>query len=138
MNLPTKGSLEAEVANAVVRFHREQQGRGPNVVRAHLVGDLLLVRCSGIFTQTEAHLAATEEGRRIIKSARQELRSINHLELETILAGIVGCRVLYSYADVNVDVAEQMEVFVLEADIEKRLLRQDLDRLGRLAAKNET
>src|SRR5687768_4741364 len=101
MNRPTKGSLEAEVANAVVRFHREQQGRGPNDVRAHLIGDMLLVQSAGIFTPTEAHLSATEEGRRLIKSARQELRSINHEELEDIIAGIVGCRVLRSYADVN-------------------------------------
>jgi uncharacterized protein YbcI len=123
MDRPTKGTLEAAVANAVVRFHREQQGRGPTDARTHLVGDLLVVRCCGIFTPTEAHLAATEEGRRLIKSARQELRSINHTELEEIIAGIAGCRVLRSYADVNVEAAEQMEVFVLETDLEKRLLR---------------
>lgn len=138
MNRPTKGSIEADIANAVVRFQREQQGRGPNEVRAHLVGDLLLVRCSGIFTPTEAHLSTTEEGRKLIKSARQELRSINHGEIEEVIAGIVSCRVLRSYADVNVDVAEQVEVFVLEADIEKRLLRQDLDCLSGLAPKRGT
>jgi uncharacterized protein YbcI len=138
MNRPTKGFIEAEVANAVVRFQREQQGRGPADVRAHLVGDLVLVRCTGIFTQTEAHLAVTEEGRRLIKSARQELRSIHHLDLEGIIAEIVGCPVLRSYSDVNVEVAEQMEVFVLEADLEKRLLRQDLDRLSGVAPKRGT
>lgn len=135
MNRPTKGTIEAEVANAVVRFQREQQGRGPADVRAHLVGDLLLVRSSGIFTQTEAHLSATEEGRRLIKSARQELRGINRAEIESILAEIVGCRVTRSYYDVDVEAAEQIEVYVLEADVEKRLLRQDLDRLSGLAPK---
>ena len=34
------------MARAVVRFHREQQGRGPADVRAHIVGDVLLVRNS--------------------------------------------------------------------------------------------
>ena len=134
----TKGTIEAEVANAVVRFQREQQGRGPADAHAHLMGDLILVRCAGIFTPTETRLAATEEGRRLIKSARQELRAINHEEIETILAGITGCRVLRSYCDINVEAAEQMEVFVLEIDLEKRLLRQDLDHLSGLTAKRGT
>lgn len=133
MNRPTKGTIEAEIASAAVRFQREQQGRGPTDVRAHLLGDLILIRCAGIFTQTEARLSVTEEGKRLIKSARQELRSINHMEFESLLAGIVGCKVLRSYSDVNVDAAEQIEVFVLETDLEKRLLRQDLDQLSALA-----
>src|SRR5437588_500730 len=101
MSGPTKGSIEAEIANAVVRFQREQQGRGPADVRAHLVGDLVLVRCTGIFTAIEARLASTEEGRKLIKSARQELRAINHREIEEVIAGIVGCNVLRSYFDLN-------------------------------------
>lgn len=125
----TKGSLEAEAANAVTRFQREQQGRGATDVRAHLLGDLIVVRCGGIFTPTEARLAATEEGRRLIKSARQELRSINRAEIERIIADILGCEVVRSYYDVDVDAAEQVEVYVLSVDVEKRLLRQDVDKL---------
>ena len=123
MNRPTKGTIEAEVANAIVRFQREQQGRGPADARAHLVGDLILVRCAGIFTPTEARLAATDEGRKLIKSARQELRSISSAEIEAIVADIVGCAVVRSYGDISVEAAEQMEVYVLNADLEKRLGR---------------
>jgi len=119
----TKGSIESEVASAVVRFQREQQGRGATDVRAHLLGDLLIVRCGGIWTPTEAHLAASDEGRRLIKSARQELRSINRAEIEGILARIVGCDVVRSYYDLEVSAAEQVEVYVLSVDVEKRLLR---------------
>jgi uncharacterized protein YbcI len=135
VNRPTKGTIEADIANAVVRFHREQHGRGPSDVRVHLIGDLVLVRSAGIYTPTEARLAVTEEGRRLIKSARNELRSINHLEIEAVIADVAGCRVLRSYADVDAAAAEQMEVFVLETDLEKRLLRQDLDRLSGLSAR---
>ena len=135
MNRVTKGELESDVANAVVRFHREQQGRGPADVRAHLIGDLILARCKGIFTQTEMHLAATEEGRRLIRSARQELRAISHREIEDAIAAITDCKVVRSYCDLDVDAAEQMEVYVLDTDLEKRLLRQDLDRLGGLAGR---
>ncbi len=138
LSQPTKGSIEANISNAVVKFHREQQGRGPTEVRAHLIGDVALVRSSGIFTQTEAHLAATEEGRRLIKSARQELRSIHRAQIEAIIAGIVGCPVLRSYYDLEVESAEQVEVYVLSADVERRLLREDLNRLSGLTPKKGT
>src|SRR5579859_395133 len=138
MNRPTKGAIEAEIANAVVRFQREQQGRGPADVRAHLIGDLVVVRCSGIFTPSETRLAASEEGRKLIRSARQELRAIHHAEIEGLVGAVTGCRVLRSYADVDVEAAEQMEVYVLEADIEKRLLRQELDRLSGLTGRAGT
>lgn len=130
MSRLTRGTIESQVANAVVQFQREQQGRGPSDVRVSLIGDLLLVRCMGIFTPTEASLAASEEGRRLIRSARQELRSIARTDQESILAAITGCRVIRSYGDINVEAAEQMEVFVLEYDLEKRLLRQELDSLS--------
>ena len=117
----TKGSIESEVASAVVRFQREQQGRGATDVRAHLLGDLIVVRCGGIWTPTEARLAASDAGRKLIKSARQELRSINHAEIEAVIARIAGCAVTRSYYDLHVDAAEQVEVYVLAADIEKRL-----------------
>ena len=133
MEKTTKGAMEAEVANAVVRFQREQQGRGASDVRAHLIGDMILVRCGGIFTPTEARLSVSEEGRRLIKSSREELRSINYGEIDGIVGRIVGARVLRSYGDVSVEAAEQIEVFVLETDVDKRLLRQDLDRLSGVA-----
>lgn len=132
MNRPTKGTLEAEIANAVVRFQREQQGRGPTEVRAHLLGDLVLVRSIGIFTPVEAKLSVTDEGLKLIKSARLELRAINHVEIEEIIGSILGCTVLRSYFDVHVGAAEQMETYVLAVNVEKRLLRGDLDALSGL------
>jgi uncharacterized protein YbcI len=133
----TRGTIEAQVANAIVQFQREQQGRGPADVRVHLIGDLILVRCTGIFTLTETRLAVSEEGRRLIKSARQELRVITRADQENLIAGIVDCNVIRSYGDVDVEAAEQMEVFVLEADLEKRLLRQELDALSGLNSRQK-
>ena len=120
MPLPTKGMIEAEVANAVVKFHKEQQGRGPTEVRAYLIGDMVLVRCNGILTPTEARLSGTEDGRKLIRSARQELRTINHTEIEETVASIVGCAVLRSYCDLNVTAEELIEVYILTSDVDAR------------------
>jgi uncharacterized protein YbcI len=117
----TKGELEAEVTKAVIKFQREQQGRGPVDVRAHVHGDLILVRLIGIFTPNETHLAVTEEGRRLIRSARLELRAINHAEIEEILAGLVGIPILRSYYDIDIEAAEQVEVYIFGANLDKNL-----------------
>jgi uncharacterized protein YbcI len=138
VNRRTKGTIEAEIANAAVRFQREQQGRGPSDVHVHLIGDIVLIRCIGILTPTEVRLATTEEGRRLVRSARQELRAISRMENEALVANVVGCSVVRSYSDVDIEAGEQMEVYVLEADIERRLLRQELDMLNRLGPKRGT
>lgn len=121
MSQPTKGTIEAEIANAITRFHREQQGRGPTDVRASIVGDLVVVRCMGFLTATEARLSGTEEGRKLIRSARQELRAITHREIEETVGHITASRVLRSYCDINVEAEELMEVYVLETDMNRRL-----------------
>ncbi len=120
MNQLSKGALEAEIANAVTKFHREQQGRGPGEVRAFIIGEMVLVRCQSIFTPVEAKLSGSDEGRKLIKSARQELRSINHLEIQEIIGKLVGCAVLRSHCDLSVEASEQVEVYILERNLEKR------------------
>src|SRR5438067_10956938 len=124
VNQPTKGSIEAQIAGAVVRFHREQQGRGPEEVRAHLLGDMVIVRCSGVFTPTEFRLAESEEGRRLIRSSRKELRSINKDEIEQIVGEIAGASVMRSYSDIDPDAAEVIEVYVLDSNAELNLARR--------------
>lgn len=122
---PTRGEVEAQIANAVGRFQREQQGRGPTDVRAHLVADLVVVRSTGILTQTETILAGTPEGARIVRSARQELRSIHHEEIESLVGRVVGCAVLRSYYDMDVAAAEQVEIYALSANADGLVRRPD-------------
>lgn len=117
----SKGEVEAEIAKAIVRTHREQHGRGPADVRATIVRDMVLARYSGILTSTEARLLGTEEGRRLIRSARHELRSISHREAEDAVAAAAGRKVLRSYADLDVEAAEMIEVFILDGDLESDL-----------------
>jgi hypothetical protein len=44
----TKGQVEAEISNALIRFEREQLGRGPADVRTQIIQDMVIVRMSGI------------------------------------------------------------------------------------------
>ncbi len=96
-------------------------------MRATLNGDLIVVRSVGIFTPIEEHLSATDEGRNLIRSARRELRSIVRAQIEGELARIVDAAVLRSYYDLDVGAGEQIEVYVFDQDLEKRLLRQEIE-----------
>lgn len=49
-SVKTRGELETEVSNAVIRFNREYMGRGPQGVRTFLVGDRVLVRLRSVLT----------------------------------------------------------------------------------------
>ena len=52
----TSGEIEAAVCEGMSRFAQEYMGRGPKDIRAHLIGDLLLVRLRGVLTAAEEHL----------------------------------------------------------------------------------
>ena len=55
--MKTQGEIEAAVCEGIRRFETEYMGRGPKEIRTHLLGDLLLVRLSGVLTAAEQHLA---------------------------------------------------------------------------------
>ena len=51
-------------------------GRGPKDIRAHLLGDLLVVRLKGVLTASEQHLVKSlpaEKGRDLLKQVRTHL-----------------------------------------------------------------
>ncbi|MGV3615572.1 MAG: DUF2294 domain-containing protein [Fimbriimonas sp.] len=114
-------TLELEVANAIGRYHREQQGKAPGRIHVGLTGNLLTILTNDIYTPSEVQLSGDEEGRKLIKSARRELRSLTREHAHAAIAGVCGCPVLRSYWDLDVRIGEQMEAYVLGEDLERRL-----------------
>jgi uncharacterized protein YbcI len=117
----TKQSLEVELANAVARYHRYQQGRAPGRIKVTIAGNMVYVLSSDTYTPSEEELQRTDEGRKLIKSARRELRSLTRETAHAAISRVVGCPVLRSYWDLDVRVGEQLEAYVLTEDIERRL-----------------
>ena len=54
--MKTQGEIEAAICEGISRFEQEYMGRGPKDIRAHLIGDLLVVRLQGVLTAAEQHL----------------------------------------------------------------------------------
>jgi len=59
----TRGEVEAEFTKAVIKFEREQLGRGPGDARTYLLGDMVLVRLRGMLTPAELKLSESREAR---------------------------------------------------------------------------
>lgn len=110
-------SIELEVANAIAKYHREQQGKVPGRISVHLNANVIVVLTSEMYTPQEERLSRDEDGRKAIKSARRELRSLTRESAHALIASVVGCPVLRSYWDLDVRIGEQAEVYVLAKEI---------------------
>ena len=79
-----------------------------------MLEDMVVVRCQDVFTPTEQELVETEEGRKLVQSARREQRALTRREAEASVAKASGRRVLRSFYDLDVRVGEQVEIYVFE------------------------
>jgi uncharacterized protein YbcI len=118
----TKETLELEVANAISNYHHDQQGKAPGRVRVTLSEDTIYILTSDVFTVAEEELHRTEEGRKLIKSARRDLRSLTRDSAHAAISRVAGCPVLRSFWDLDVRVGEQLEAYVLSENLEARLV----------------
>ena len=116
----TKTGLEADVARIVSRFHEDQHGCKPGRTVAHIVDDMVIVRSSSCYTLTEQNLTGTTDGRKIVKSARNELRSLTRRQVEAQVGAVLGIKVMRSYWDLDVRIGEQIEVYILEGSLESQ------------------
>lgn len=118
--MKTQGQLEAEIAQAVVRFELEFMGRGPEETRAYLVDDMVLVRLKGVMTPAEKALASAAEGdrgRELIKQVRSELIERGRPLLEAIVKDLLGVGVLSLHTDISTVTGERIILFTLDATV---------------------
>lgn len=114
--MKSKGELEADVSQAVIRFKKEYMGRGPLAVRTYLIDDLVLVRLQGVLTPAEQKLALVEEkhrGRDLIKQVRLELIEHGRGLLEVVIRDILGVEVVSLHTDVSTRTGESVLLFTL-------------------------
>lgn len=113
----SKGELEAEISQAVIRFKKEYMGRGPLSVRTYLIDDMVLVRLQGVLTAAEQKLVEVEErsrGRDLIKQMRLELIEHGRPLLETVVQEILGVQVTSLHTDISTSTGESVILFTLK------------------------
>ena len=127
--MKTSGEIEAAIAQGLSRFEQEYMGRGPKHVRAHLMGDLLVVRLQGVLTPAEQHLVKTlqtEKARDLLKQVRIQLIEAARPILEAMVEEITGVKVLSLHHDISTATGEEVVLFTL---VEPPLFRETKRRL---------
>ena len=121
MKSKTKGQIEAEISEAVIKFEKEYMGRGPLETKSYLLDDMVLVRLKGVLTQAEHQLAATDEGskgRELIKQVRIALLEKGRPILENAIETISKRKVKSLHTDISTSTGERIVLFTLEAAAE--------------------
>ena len=114
----SKGQIEAEVSEALIRFEKEYMGRGPDETKTYLLDDMVVVRLQRVLTPAEKQLARTDEsatGRGLVKQIRTELLEKARPLLEATISGITGRKVVSLHTDISTITGERIIVFTLES-----------------------
>ncbi len=115
----TKGQIEADISEALIKFEKEYMGRGPDETKTYILDDLIVVRLQRVLTPAEQQLAkATDDasGRSLIKQVRTQLLEEARPLLEPIVTDITGRKVTSLHTDISTVTGERIIVFTLEKD----------------------
>ena len=100
----------------MARFEQEHMGREPKDARAHLIGDLLVVRMTRVLTAAEELLIKSlpaGRGRDLLKEVRTQLMETARPILEAIIEESTGVKVLSMHRDISTTTGEKVMVFTL-------------------------
>jgi len=117
MRPKTKGQIEAEISDAIIKFEKEYMGRGPLETKTYLIDDLILVRLKGVLTQAEHQLSRASKqssGRELIKQVRITLLENGRPLLESAIESLTGKKVISLHTDISTVTGERMIIFTLQ------------------------
>ncbi|MEK9164339.1 MAG: DUF2294 domain-containing protein [Chloroflexota bacterium] len=124
MSQPTRGEVEASLANAIIQFEKEHLGRGPVEARVFIVEDMILVRLRGVLTPAEVKLALSPDGHNLIKQVRRQLLEGSRAVLDEIVQRVTGIGVISLHTDISVKSGERVIVFTLAENLGTRFERK--------------
>jgi uncharacterized protein YbcI len=114
----SKGQVEAQIAERITRFQREDLGRGPEDVRVWIIQDMILIRLRGVLTPAERTLAQDAGGRQLVQQVRRHLLEISRDRLDEMIREITGVEVVSMHSDVSTRTGERIIVFTVAQDLE--------------------
>ena len=116
--MKSQGEIESAICEGISRFEQDYMGRGPKDIRAHLLGDLLVVRLKGVLTAAEQHLVRSlpaEKGRDLLKQVRTHLIETARPLMEAMVQEVTGVNVLTVHHDISTVTGEEVVLFTLSA-----------------------
>ena len=116
----TKGEIEAQISETIIRFEKEYMGRGPKETKTYIIDDMIFVRLKGVLTPAEEHLSKTDEGSNLVKKARVNLLEGAWALLGNIVLDITGCKIQSLHSDLSTKTGERVIIFTLDKDFEEK------------------
>lgn len=116
----SKGQIEANISEALIKFEKEYMGRGPEETKTYIIDDIILIRLKRVLTPAEQQLAGTSDettGRTLIKRVRTELLEKARPLLEQIIKDITGKRVKSLHTDISTITGERVIILTLESPV---------------------
>jgi uncharacterized protein YbcI len=119
MRIRTRGEVEAEITQAVVRFEKEYLGRGPLDARTFLVNDMVIVRLRGVLSPGDRKLAETREGQVLLKETRRQLFESCMGIFEEMIRQTTGGRLISLHTDFSTKTGERIIVLTTDQNLDK-------------------
>ncbi len=114
--MKSQGEIESSVCEGMGHFQQEYMGRGPKNIRAHLFGDMLVVRLQGVLTAAEQQLVKSlshEKGRDLLKQVRTHLIETARPLMEAMIEEATGVNVVSLHHDISTTTGEEVVAFTL-------------------------
>lgn len=126
-NKKTKGQIEAQISESMIKFEMEHMGRGPEETKTYVIKDMIFVRLKGILTTAEKQLAKDAEGKLLVKQTRIRLLENSRNILEVLIQKITGSqiKVITMHTDISTKTGERIVVFTLNENLEEKFRRTD-------------
>jgi uncharacterized protein YbcI len=119
--MSTKGQLEAEICESIIKFEKEFMGRGPLSAKTYVIDDLVLVRLQGVLTPAEHQLVRSDDparGRDLIKQVRAELIEKGRPLLYAVISSLTGRKVKSLHTDISTTTGERIILFTLDLPLD--------------------
>jgi len=116
----TKGQLESQISEAIIKFEIEHMGRGPEETKTYIIKDMIFIRLKGVLTTSEKNLAKNLEGKLLIKKTRVLLLEKSRNLLEKLIQNITGIKLITLHTDISTKTGERIIVFIMDENLEKR------------------
>jgi len=116
----SKGQLEADISEALIKFEKEYMGRGPEQTKTYIIGDMIVVRLQRVLTPAEQQLAGASDetkGRTLIKQIRTELLEKARPLLERIITDLTGKSIKSLHTDISTVTGERVIIFTLDSSV---------------------
>jgi len=120
----TKGMVEAEISDAMIKFEKEYMGRGPVETRTYIIEDMVIVRLKGVLTKAEVQLTQSEGGLGLIKQVRLKLLEEARHMIEAIIHDITGRIPISMHSDISTTTGERVIIFILNGSCENEIKKQ--------------